>query len=194
MKLILLGAPGAGKGTQAKVLTEKFGIPQLSTGDMLRAAVAAQTEVGKRAKAIMDSGALVPDEVVNQIVFDRVEEADCAKGFILDGYPRTVGQAEALQKMLQSKGQKLDAVIELVVDQNALVDRMKRRVEETVAAGGKVRSDDNPEAFAKRLVEYKAKTAPLSQFYSSTGELKQIDGMATVSEVTNAILTSIGEV
>ena len=194
MKLILLGAPGAGKGTQAKVLTEKFGIPQLSTGDMLRAAVAAQTEVGKRAKAIMDSGALVPDEVVNQIVFDRVEEADCAKGFILDGYPRTVGQAEALQKMLQSKGQKLDAVIELVVDQNALVDRMKRRVEETVAAGGKVRSDDNPEAFAKRLVEYKAKTAPLSQFYSSTGELKQIDGMATVSEVTNAILTSLGEV
>lgn len=194
MKLILLGAPGAGKGTQAKILTEKFGIPQLSTGDMLRAAVAAQTEVGKRAKAIMDSGALVPDEVVNQIVFDRVEEADCAKGFILDGYPRTVGQAEALRKMLQSKGQKLDAVIELVVDQNALVDRMKRRVEETVAAGGKVRSDDNPEAFAKRLVEYKAKTAPLSQFYSSTGELKQIDGMATVSEVTNAILTSLGEV
>lgn len=194
MKLILLGAPGAGKGTQAKILTEKFGIPQLSTGDMLRAAVAAQTEVGKRAKAIMDSGALVPDEVVNQIVFDRVEEADCAKGFILDGYPRTVGQAEALQKMLQSKGQKLDAVIELVVDQNALVDRMKRRVEETVAVGGKVRSDDNPEAFAKRLVEYKAKTAPLSQFYSSTGELKQIDGMATVSEVTNAILTSLGEV
>lgn len=194
MKLILLGAPGAGKGTQAKILTDKFGIPQLSTGDMLRAAVAAQTEVGKRAKAIMDSGALVPDEVVNQIVFDRVEEADCAKGFILDGYPRTVGQAEALQKMLQSKGQKLDAVIELVVDQNALVDRMKRRVEETVAAGGKVRSDDNPEAFVKRLVEYKAKTAPLSQFYSSTGELKQIDGMATVPEVTNAILTSLGEV
>ena len=194
MKLILLGAPGAGKGTQAKILTEKFGIPQLSTGDMLRAAVAAQTEVGKRAKAIMDSGALVPDEVVNQIVFERVEEADCVKGFILDGYPRTVGQAEALQKMLQSKGQKLDAVIELVVDQNALVDRMKRRVEETVAAGGKVRSDDNPEAFAKRLVEYKAKTAPLSQFYSSTGELKQIDGMATVSEVKNAILTSLGEV
>ena len=194
MKLILLGAPGAGKGTQAKILTDKFGIPQLSTGDMLRAAVAAQTEIGKRAKAIMDSGALVPDEVVNQIVFDRVEEADCAKGFILDGYPRTVGQAEALQKMLQSKGQKLDAVIELVVDQNALVDRMKRRVEETVAAGGKVRSDDNPEAFAKRLVEYKAKTAPLSQFYSSTGELKQIDGMATVPEVTNAILTSLGEV
>lgn len=194
MKLILLGAPGAGKGTQAKILTDKFDIPQLSTGDMLRAAVVAQTEVGKRAKAIMDSGALVPDEVVNQIVFDRVEEADCAKGFILDGYPRTVGQAEALQKMLQSKGQKLDAVIELVVDQNALVDRMKRRVEETVAAGGKVRSDDNPEAFAKRLVEYKAKTAPLSQFYSSTGELKQIDGMATVPEVTNAILTSLGEV
>lgn len=191
MKLILLGAPGAGKGTQAKILTEKFGIPQLSTGDMLRAAVAAQTEVGKRAKAIMDSGGLVPDEVVNQIVFDRVEEQDCANGFILDGYPRTVGQAEALQDTLKSKGQKLDAVIELVVDQDALVDRMKRRVQDTIASGGKVRSDDNPEAFEKRLIEYKAKTAPLSDFYAHTGQLKKIDGMASVNEVTDAIQRSL---
>ncbi|MBI0021478.1 adenylate kinase [Bartonella sp. W8097] len=187
MKLIFLGPPGAGKGTQAKILTEKYGIPQLSTGDMLRSAVAAGTEIGKKAKSIMDAGGLVSDEIVNQIVSDRIDEPDCKKGFILDGYPRTVGQAEALQKILASKHTKLDAVIELVVDQNALVDRMKTRVAETIAAGGKVRSDDNPEAFAKRLVEYSEKTAPLSQFYAKTGLLKKIDGMAPVKEVTSAI-------
>ena len=187
MKLIFLGPPGAGKGTQAKILTEKYGIPQLSTGDMLRSAVAAGTEIGKKAKSIMDAGGLVSDEIVNQIVSDRIDEPDCKKGFILDGYPRTVGQAEALQKILASKHTKLDAVIELVVDQNALVDRMKNRVAETIAAGGKVRSDDNPEAFAKRLVEYSEKTAPLSQFYAKTGLLKKIDGMAPVNEVTSEI-------
>ena len=187
MKLIFLGPPGAGKGTQAKILTEKYGIPQLSTGDMLRSAVAAGTEIGKKAKSIMDAGGLVSDEIVNQIVSDRIDEPDCKKGFILDGYPRTVGQAEALQTILASKHTKLDAVIELVVDQNALVDRMKTRVAETIAAGGKVRSDDNPEAFAKRLVEYSEKTAPLSQFYAKTGLLKKIDGMAPVKEVTSAI-------
>lgn len=187
MRLIFLGPPGAGKGTQAKKLTEKYGIPQLSTGDMLRAAVAAGTEVGKRAKSIMDAGGLVSDEIVNQIVSDRIDEPDCAKGFILDGYPRTVGQAEALQEILKSKHSKLDAVIELVVDQNALVDRMKTRVAETIAAGGKVRSDDNPEAFSKRLNEYSQKTAPLSQFYEKTGLLKKVDGMASVKDVTLAI-------
>ena len=187
MKLIFLGPPGAGKGTQAKILTEKYGIPQLSTGDMLRSAVAAGTETGKKAKSIMDAGGLVSDEIVNQIVSDRIDEPDCKKGFILDGYPRTVGQAEALRKILASKHTKLDAVIELVVDQNALVDRMKNRVAETIAAGGKVRSDDNPEAFAKRLVEYSEKTAPLSQFYAKTGLLKKIDGMAPVKEVTSEI-------
>ncbi|MBI0003750.1 adenylate kinase [Bartonella sp. M0177] len=187
MKLIFLGPPGAGKGTQAKILTEKYGIPQLSTGDMLRSAVAAGTEIGKKAKSIMDAGGLVSDEIVNQIVSDRIDEPDCKKGFILDGYPRTVGQAEALQTILASKHTKLDAVIELVVDQNALVDRMKTRVAETIAAGGKVRSDDNPEAFAKRLVEYSEKTAPLSQFYAKTGLLKKIDGMAPVKEVTSEI-------
>ena len=157
MKLIFLGPPGAG------------------------------TEIGKKAKSIMDAGGLVSDEIVNQIVSDRIDEPDCKKGFILDGYPRTVGQAEALQTILASKHTKLDAVIELVVDQNALVDRMKTRVAETIAAGGKVRSDDNPEAFAKRLVEYSEKTAPLSQFYAKTGLLKKIDGMAPVKEVTSAI-------
>ena len=187
MKLIFLGPPGAGKGTQAKILTERYHIPQLSTGDMLRAAVAAGTEVGKRAKSIMDAGGLVSDDIVNQIVSERIDEPDCKEGFILDGYPRTVGQAEVLLEILKAKHTKLDAVIELVVDQNALVDRMKKRVADTLASGGKARSDDNPEAFAKRLVEYSEKTAPLSQFYSKTGLLKKIDGMAPVGDVTLAI-------
>lgn len=192
MRLIFLGPPGAGKGTQAKKLTEKYGIPQLSTGDMLRAAVAAGTEVGKRAKSIMDAGGLVSDEIVNQIVSERIDEPDCVKGFILDGYPRTVGQAEALQEILKSKHTKLDAVIELVVDQNALVDRMKTRVAETIAAGGKVRSDDNPEAFRNRLDEYSQKTAPLSQFYEKTGLLEKVDGMASVKDVTQVIEKILG--
>jgi adenylate kinase len=187
MRLILLGPPGAGKGTQAQRIVEKHAIPQLSTGDMLRAAVQAGTEVGKRAKAVMDAGQLVSDEIVNEIVSDRIDSADCAKGFILDGYPRTVPQAVALGKMLESKGLRLDAVIELKVDEGALVRRMENRVAETIAAGGKVRSDDNPEAFKKRLVEYREKTAPLSQHYAATGELKTVDGMASVETVTSEI-------
>ncbi len=193
MRLIFLGPPGAGKGTQAKLLTEKYGIPQLSTGDMLRAAVQAETDVGKRAKAVMDAGQLVSDEIVNEIVSDRIDSADCAGGFILDGYPRTVPQAVALGKMLAEKGLRLDSVIELKVDEDALVRRIENRVAETLAAGGKVRSDDNPEAFKKRLVEYREKTAPLSQHYAVTGELKTVDGMAPVETVTsqiNAILAS----
>lgn len=187
MRLILLGPPGAGKGTQAALLTSRHSIPQLSTGDMLRAAVAAQTEVGKRAKAVMDAGQLVSDEIVNQIVSDRIDASDCVNGFILDGYPRTVPQAKALGEMLQSKGLKLDAVIELKVDETALVKRMENRVAETLANGGQVRSDDNPESFRKRLVEYREKTAPLSDYYASTGELKTIDGMANVDTVTEEI-------
>jgi adenylate kinase len=187
MRLIFLGPPGAGKGTQAKLLTERFGIPQLSTGDMLRAAVAEGSDVGKRAKAVMDAGGLVSDEIVNEIVSDRIDSADCAKGFILDGYPRTVPQAIALTSMLHSKGLKLDAVIELKVDETALVNRIENRVAETLAAGGKVRSDDNPEAVKKRLVEYREKTAPLSQHYAATGELKTVDGMAPVEAVTRGI-------
>jgi adenylate kinase len=187
MRLIFLGPPGAGKGTQAKLLTEKYGIPQLSTGDMLRAAVAEQSDVGKRAKAVMDAGQLVSDEIVNEIVSDRIDSPDCSKGFILDGYPRTVPQAVALGKMLEGKGLGLDAVIELKVDEVALVRRMENRVAETIAAGGKVRSDDNPEAFKKRLVEYREKTAPLSQHYAATGELKTVDGMASVETVTSEI-------
>ncbi|KQV42570.1 MULTISPECIES: adenylate kinase [unclassified Rhizobium] len=192
MRLIFLGPPGAGKGTQAKLLTERYGIPQLSTGDMLRAAVAEQSDVGKRAKAVMDAGQLVSDEIVNEIVSDRIDHPDCANGFILDGYPRTVPQAVALAKMLESKGLALDAVIELKVDEEALLKRIENRVAETVAAGGKVRSDDNPESVKKRLVEYREKTAPLSEHYASTGQLKTVDGMADVGVVTHEIAKILG--
>ncbi|WP_242222498.1 adenylate kinase [Shinella zoogloeoides] len=187
MRLIFLGPPGAGKGTQAKLLTDKYGIPQLSTGDMLRAAVAAGTDVGKRAKAVMDAGQLVSDAIVNEIVSDRIDSPDCAKGFILDGYPRTVPQAEALDQILAGKGIALDAVVELKVDEDALVRRMENRVAETIAAGGTVRSDDNPEAFKRRLTEYREKTAPLSKYYASTGKLQTVDGMANVDKVTAQI-------
>ncbi|PYE86797.1 adenylate kinase [Phyllobacterium leguminum] len=187
MRLIFLGPPGAGKGTQAKYLAEKYAIPQLSTGDMLRTAVANETEIGKRAKAVMDAGQLVSDEIVNQIVSERIDADDCARGFILDGYPRTVPQARALARMLEEKGQRLDAVIELKVDEDALIRRMENRVAETTAAGGSVRSDDNPEAFRKRLVEYREKTAPLSAYYAGTGELKVVNGMADVGDVTAEI-------
>lgn len=187
MRLIFLGPPGAGKGTQAKRLTDKYGIPQLSTGDMLRAAVSAGTEIGKLAKAVMDAGDLVSDDIVNRIVSERIEEPDCANGFILDGYPRTVPQAKALASALEQKNLPLDAVIELKVDEDALVRRIENRVAETIAAGGVVRSDDNPEAFRKRLSEYREKTAPLSQYYSQQGELVTLDGMAEVDSVTKAI-------
>ncbi|MGG7517973.1 adenylate kinase [Allorhizobium undicola] len=187
MRIILLGPPGAGKGTQAKRLTDKYGIPQLSTGDMLRAAVAAGSETGLRAKAVMDAGGLVSDAIVNQIVADRIREADCSKGFILDGYPRTVPQAVAFAENMKASGLRLDAVIELKVDEEALVGRMERRVAETVAAGGTVRADDNPESFRKRLAEYREKTAPLSAHYQKEGQLVVLDGMAEMDAVTDAI-------
>src|SRR5690606_10729649 len=192
MRLILLGPPGAGKGTQAQRLVERHGIPQLSTGDMLRKAVAEGSDVGKRAKAVMDAGQLVSDDIVNQIVSERIDDPDCAKGFILDGYPRTVPQAEALTRMLAEKGLRLDAVIELKVDEKALVNRMEKRVAETRAAGGEVRADDNPESFRKRLDEYRQKTAPLSDYYKGTGELVTIDGMADMDTVTAEIENVVG--
>ncbi len=192
MRLVLLGPPGAGKGTQATRLVEKHGVPQLSTGDMLRAAVAAQTPIGQKAKAIMDAGSLVPDEVVIGLIDERIDDADCAKGFILDGFPRTVAQAEALRELLARKRMALDAVLELVVDEGALVDRMRKRVDETRAAGGTVRADDNPESFKTRLEAYRAQTAPVSAHYAGRSELTRIDGMAPIHEVTAAIDQALG--
>jgi adenylate kinase len=187
MRLILLGPPGAGKGTQALRLVEKHGIPQLSTGDMLRAAVAAKTPVGLKAKAVMDAGELVSDEIVNAIVAERIDQKDCAKGFILDGYPRTLVQADAVAKMLKKRGLKLDVVIELVVDDKALVGRIARRADETKAAGKPVRKDDDPAVFPERLREYYKKTAPLTGYYYAKGLLKTVDGMASIDDVTEAI-------
>ena len=187
MRLILLGPPGAGKGTQAQILVKRYGIPQLSTGDMLRAAVQAGTEVGKRAKAVMDAGELVSDDIVNAIVAERIEQPDCANGFILDGYPRTLAQADAVEKMLAERGSKLDAVIELVVDDKILVNRILKRAEEARAAGQPVRKDDNAEVFEERLREYYKKTAPLIGYYYAKGKLRSVDGMASVPEVTEAI-------
>ena len=187
MRLILLGPPGAGKGTQALRLVEKHGIPQLSTGDMLRAAVAAKTPVGLKAKAVMDAGELVSDEIVNAIVAERVDQKDCAKGFILDGYPRTLVQADAVGEMLEKRGLELDVVIELVVDDKALVGRIAKRAEETKAAGKPVRKDDDPAVFPERLREYYKKTAPLTGYYYAKGLLTGVDGMASIDEVTEEI-------
>jgi len=187
MRLILLGPPGAGKGTQAQRLVAKHGIVQLSTGDMLRAAVAAGTPVGLRAKAIMERGELVPDEVVVAIIADRVDQADARAGFVLDGFPRTVPQAEALDRLLAERGLKLDAVIELKVDEGILVKRIETRVAETVARGEKVRADDTPEVLKGRLGAYRVQTAPLVDYYEKMGALKSVDGMAPIDEVTAAL-------
>ncbi|TPL00385.1 MULTISPECIES: adenylate kinase [unclassified Mesorhizobium] len=187
MRLILLGPPGAGKGTQAQRLVEKHGIPQLSTGDMLRAAVQAGTEVGKRAKAVMDAGELVSDAIVNAIVAERIDQPDCAKGFILDGYPRTLVQADAVEAMLAERGIALDTVIELVVDDKALVGRIVKRAEDAKAAGQPVRKDDNPAVFEERLREYYKKTAPLIGYYYAKGKLRTVDGMASIDAVTAEI-------
>ena len=194
MRLILLGPPGAGKGTQAQRLVDRHGIPQLSTGDMLRAAVKAGTDVGKRAKAVMDAGELVSDEIVNAIVAERIDQADCARGFILDGYPRTLVQADSVEKMLSDRGVGLDAVIELVVDDKALVGRIVKRAEETAAAGLPVRKDDNPEVFEERLREYYKKTAPLIGYYYAKGLLKGVDGMASIDDVTGQIEALLSEI
>lgn len=187
MRLVLLGPPGAGKGTQSARLVSKYAIPQLSTGDMLRAAVEARTPIGLEAKALMDKGALVPDEVVVGIIGQRIKEKDAAGGFILDGFPRTVAQARALDELLEKEGLQLDAVIELSVDENALLARMQKRVTETLASGGAARADDNPQAFKTRLETYRAQTAPVSSYYAGKGELKQVDGMEPVEAVSAAI-------
>ncbi len=187
MRLIFLGPPGAGKGTQAARIVEAHGIPQLSTGDMLRAAVAAGTPIGIKAKSVMDSGALVSDDIVIGIVAERIEHADARKGFILDGFPRTLAQAEALDAMLESKGLKLDKVLELKVDQTKLVDRIVKRAEEARAAGQPVRKDDDPEVFKTRLEAYNRDTAVVAPYYAKRGQLTDIDGMQPIDTVTATI-------
>jgi adenylate kinase len=193
MRLILLGPPGAGKGTQAQRLVEKYNIVQLSTGDMLRAAVAAGTPVGLKAKEIMARGELVPDEIVVAIVADRIEERDARNGFILDGFPRTVAQAQALERMLEDKGLGLDAVIQLKVDEGILLERVQRRAAQMQARGETVRADDNPDVLKKRLDAYRAQTAPLVDYYAGTGHLRSADGMASIEDVTLAISRILAE-
>ena len=209
MKLILLGPPGAGKGTQAKLIVDRYSIPQLSTGDMLREAVANQTEVGKKAKEVMDAGKLVSDEIVNAIVSERLSQDDCKAGFILDGFPRTLEQAEALSGMLDEKGMALDSVIELKVDDEALVERIsgrftcgncgegyhdsfKKPAKEGICdrcgeSDFKRRPDDNAETLRTRLMAYYKETSPLLGYYFAKGDLKSVDGMGEIAEISDSI-------
>ena len=197
MRIILLGPPGSGKGTQAQRLVQRYGIVQLSTGEMLRAAVAAGTPVGLRAKDIMASGGLVPDDVVVNIISDRIDQPDAKNGFILDGFPRTVPQAAALDELLKHKHMKLDAVVELRVNESALVERVETRAAETRARGEEVRIDDTSEVLIKRLAAYRAQTEPLIHYYSERRKLLTVDGMMTIEAVTREIgriLAAIGAV
>jgi adenylate kinase len=187
MRLILLGPPGAGKGTQAQRLVEKYGIIQLSTGDMLRAAVKAETPTGLKVKHIMARGDLCPDEIVVEAVADRIGQPDAHNGFILDGFPRTAAQAEALDRMLEEKGLELDAVVELKVDEAILLRRIEKRAAETAARGEPLRADDNAEALKKRIDAYRRQTAPLIGYYTDRGMLRTIDGMAPIDEVSAAL-------
>ena len=187
MNLILLGPPGAGKGTQAQLLESTRGLKQLSTGDMLRAAIAAGSEVGLKAKAIMDRGDLVPDEVVIGIIADRLQSPDCAKGAIFDGFPRTVAQADALDRLLAARGSRLDRVIEFAVNDAILIERVMRRAAADEAAGTPVRSDDRPDVFPNRLAKYHRDTAPLIAHYRDKGLLSSVDGIQPVETVSAAI-------
>ncbi len=188
MNLVLFGPPGAGKGTQAKVITEQRGLPQLSTGDMLRAAIAAGTELGKASKAIMDRGDLVSDDIVVGIIGERYDQPDCAKGAVFDGFPRTIPQAEALDAMLAKRGRKIDLVIELKVDDKILIDRVEQRIKES---GGTTRSDDTPETLKARLAVYYKNTAPLLEYYKRQGKVVTVDGMQPIVEVTRQIGAAI---
>jgi adenylate kinase len=187
MIVVLFGPPAAGKGTQAKRIHEKYGVAHLSTGDMLRATIAAGTEVGKKAKAIVDGGKLVPDDVVVRIIADRIDHKDCAKGFVLDGFPRTVAQAEALDAMLIGKKLAVGHVILMEVDQSALVRRVENRAAEARIKGEPVRPDDDPETFKKRLGVYTEQTAPILPYYESQGKVRRIDGMRSIEAVAAQI-------
>ena len=187
MNLVLFGHPGAGKGTQSKILTETRGLPQLSTGDMLRAAITAGTPLGVASKALMDKGALVPDETVIGIIAERYDQPDCTKGAVFDGFPRTIAQAKALDQMLAERGRKIDMVLELKVDDKVLLDRVRSRI----AAGGALRADDNPETLKKRLEVYYQSTAPVLAYYRNQGKVKSLDGMASIETVTREIASAL---
>ena len=191
MNIVLFGPPGAGKGTQAKILTQNYGWPQLSTGDMLRAAVKAGTDLGKKVDAILTKGDLVSDDIVIGIIAERVDQPDCAKGAVFDGFPRTIAQAEALDRMLGERGKKIDMVLELKVDEAALVQRAEQRVKETLAQKGTPRSDDQPETVRFRQKVYRENTAPLLDFYGKQGKVVSVDGMAPIEQVTKLIAAII---
>jgi adenylate kinase len=189
LNLILFGPPGAGKGTQAKILQKERGLPQLSTGDMLRAAVAAGSDLGRQVEAILAKGDLVSDEIVIRIIAERYDQKDCANGAVFDGFPRTIAQADALDIMLAQRNHRIDLVVELRVDESILLARVEHRIQ-----AGQSRADDNPETLRKRLVVYRRDTAPLLEFYRNQGKLESVDGMAPVEEVTSAIARAIARV
>ena len=187
LDIILFGPPGAGKGTQAKFIENEFQIKQLSTGDMLRSEIAKKSSLGQRVKSILDSGELVPDSIMVDLIANRIDEADCQNGFILDGFPRTVGQATALDQMLADKGRKLNAVIQIDVDEKELVNRLKSRIQEQINKGEPVRSDDNEQVMKNRLQVYRKQTAPVLPHYEEQGLLKKVDGMQSIEEVSTQV-------
>jgi adenylate kinase len=191
VNIVLFGPPGAGKGTQARILAEHRGWPQLSTGDMLRAAVAASSPLGREVEEILAKGNLVSDDVVVKIIAERYDQPDCKDGAVFDGFPRTIAQAEALDRMLADRKKKIDMVLELRVDEAALVSRAEQRVRDTLAKGGAPRSDDQPETVKYRLKVYRENTAPLLDYYRRQGKVVSVDGMAPIDAVTKAIAGAI---